>query len=360
VPFLSVSYTNFRNLSNLTIDLLSKEVYFVGENGQGKSNLLESLYLSSYGNSFRTKNDIDLVKKKESEFSIRAIYRDQTDRTHTISVFYRDGKKRIEKNAKNLPDRKELINTVPCVLFCHEDLDFAIGSPERKRFFIDQSLSMYDTQYIDVLIQYKKILKMRNMQLKEKKAEILDVLDEQLVEVGIVITKKRMKEIFKFNQVFSKLYEEICGIENVRIGYLPSWKCESQEQTLALLFQKRNSDLLFGISMTGPHRDRIRFERNGAPFLPLASTGQRRVISLVLRMAQAQFYTENTGLKPVLLMDDVMLELDPIKRTNFTSRLPAYDQLFCTFLPGEPFENYKKETTKVYQIKDGCWYEESI
>lgn len=134
MPFLSASFTNVRNLENKTIDLLSKEVYFVGENGQGKSNILETLYLSAYGSSFRTRNDSEIVTTGMRDFSVRAIFRDQNERTNTISITLKDGKKRIEKNAKMIADRKELVDTIPCVLFSHDDLDFAVGAPERRRF----------------------------------------------------------------------------------------------------------------------------------------------------------------------------------------------------------------------------------
>jgi len=357
VPFLSASFTNFRNICNSTIDLLSQEVYFIGENGQGKSNLLESLYMSAYGSSFRTRNDEEIVQENKEEYSIRTIFRDQKDRTNSISLTYKDGKKRIEKNAKQIMDRKELVNTIPCVLFCHDDLDFAIGTPERKRFFLDQSLSMYENSYIDVLRNYKKIVKTRNTILKEKKTSVLDVLDAQLVETGLEVVKRRENTIRDFNRVFARLYHEVSGIDNVTIDYSPSWKERSGEQILIKLAEKRDFDIAMGTSMSGPHRDRIRFVRNKALFVPTASTGQRRLLSLLLRTAQATFYSDVTGRKPVLLMDDVLLELDPDKRQRFTALLPEYDQLFCTFLPGEPYERYKRSTTRVYHISGGNWSE---
>jgi DNA replication and repair protein RecF len=92
-------------------------------------------------------------------------------------------------------------------------------------------------------------------------------------------------------------------------------------------------------------------------FIPTASTGQCRLVSLILRVAQSVYYTKTTGQKPVLLMDDVLLELDPEKRRKLTSLLPEYDQLFCTFLPGEPYEKYMHDTTTIYTIKNGEWYE---
>ena len=166
MPFLNISFYNFRNLQNEKIDLISKEVYFVGENGQGKSNILESLYYCAYGNSFRTHYDGEIVKHGQKDFSIKALYQDSHESIKTINVYYENNKKRIEKNGKTIYDRKDLINTMPCILFCHDDMDFVTGDPGRKRFFIDQSLSLYDILYIDVIRKYRQILKSRNLLLK--------------------------------------------------------------------------------------------------------------------------------------------------------------------------------------------------
>jgi len=351
--FLYQTFYNFRNLKNDTIDLSSREVYFVGENGQGKSNILESLYYSSYGISFRTHVDSQIVKTGEKDFSINSLYK-RDDDTQKVSVIFENNKKRIEKNSKKINDRKELINTIPCILFCHDDLKFATGEPEARRFFIDQSLTLYDSTYIDDLRNYKKVLKSRNNILKNHEYEMLDVFDSQLVQYGLIIQEKRKKAIFQFNQIFGKVYEEISGISGLSISYHPSWK---DEDILNLLQRTRERDMNLETSSSGPHRDRIDFVLDHHLFVPTASTGQCRLISLLLRVAQSIYYTRTTGLKPVLLMDDVLLELDPDKRAKLTAMLPEYDQLFCTFLPGEPYERYMHDTTKVYKISKGEWYE---
>lgn len=361
MPVLSISFVNYRNLSNRQIDLLSKEVYFVGENGQGKSNLLESIYYSAYGNSFRTHTDSELIKKGTDEFSITTLYRDEEKTTNRVFISIQNGKKKIEKNNKKILDRKDLITTMPCVLFNHDDLDFVSGEPEKKRFFIDQCLAMYDVMYIDIMRRYKKILKSRNLYLKEKKYELLDIYDQQLAENGIEIVKKRRDAIFQFNQIFGKLYEEITGIDGVTIKYDASWKKEEGipdfNEILNILFQKREMDKVLQTTMSGPHRDKIKFIRKGENFISTASTGQRRLAAILLRVAQAVFFKNITGKNPILLMDDVLLELDPDKRANLTAHLPDYDQLFCTFLPGEPYERYKRSTTRIYEIKEGEWIE---
>ena len=354
MPFLYQTFYNFRNLKNDTIDLSNREVYFVGENGQGKSNILESLYYSAYGISFRTHVDLQIVKTNEKNFSLNALYKHENYDVQKISIIFENNKKRIEKNGKRISDRKELINTIPCILFCHDDLKFATGEPENRRFFIDQSLTMYDSSYIDEIRNYKKILKSRNLILKNHEYEMLDTFDNQLAAYGVIIQQKRKKSIFEFNEIFSRIFAEITGIEGVSIQYDPSWKSENVQ---AFLLENRDRDKFLETSLSGPHRDRINFVKDHKLFIPTASTGQCRLVSLLLRVAQAVYLSRATGLKPVLLMDDVLLELDPNKRAKLTSLLPDYDQLFCTFLPGEPYERYMHDTTKVYKIEGGQWYE---
>ena len=364
MPFLYLKPYNFRNLSDGNIDLLSKEVFFTGLNGQGKSNIIEGLYYSSYGSSFRTRNDSEIIKNGHAEMSLHSMYKEENGSTHTTVISIEKGNKKIERDGKILRDRKELVNTMPCVLYNHDDLDFAIGEPERRRFFIDQSLSMYDILYIDVLRKYKRILKNRNLCLKEQNYELLDTYDIQLIMNGLEIQKKRYGAVFQFNMIFGKLYEQVTGIENVSIKYVSSWKNRQNENMLpeldevgTLIKSKRESEKILQTTMTGPHRDKIIFVKDGLPFVPTASTGQRRLVALVLRTAQAFYYTQVTGKKPVLLMDDVLLELDPDKRQRMTELLPEYDQLFCTFLPGEPYERYRKNSTRVYEIRNGMWEE---
>ncbi len=355
MPFVSVSLVNFRNLENTTVDVSAKEVFFVGENGQGKTNFLETLYLSAYGSSFRTKKEAEIIADSLDSFSVRSLYQNEveTNKADLVTVHYNNNKKKILKNGKTLTDRKDLINTIPCVLFSHSDLDFVLGEPERKRFFIDQSLSMYDVLYIDTIRRYKKILKNRNMLLKNEQYETLEVFDEGLVIEGREIVKKRTNAIYQFNRIFTPLYEKVTGIKNVKLQYESQWENKKKEEVLQILEEKRNADKIMKTTLSGPHRDKIRFVCDKKNFVPTASTGQCRLSAILLRICQAVHFTEVANKKPVLLMDDVLLELDPKKREIITSILPPYDQLFCTFLPGEPYENYKKEKTLVYSVEKG-------
>lgn len=353
MPFLSASFYNFRNLENGTVDISSPEVFLVGKNGQGKTNFLEALYVSSYGTSFRTRSLAQICTKDEKEFSIRALYKESDNISHTISIIIQDKKKDIQKNFKKIKNSKELISTIPCILFHGDDIEFAVGTPSRKRFFIDQSVSLCNSDFIEALVKYSKALKSRNIILEQKKASLLDSIDEIFASLALLITNERKNIVEEYAKNFSLIYEEISGVSGVEMVYRPSVKVESEEDLLILLAEKRQNDLIDRTSSTGPHRDRIHFIKDKKPFTERASNGQRRLISLVLRMIQAKIYSEKTGRKPIFLMDDILLELDPEKRQKFMELLPPYEQLFCTFLPGEPYKNYQKENTKIFFVEDG-------
>ena len=355
--FVNLKLTDFRNISSASIDTDAGDIVLTGINGQGKTNLLEAVYTLCYGSSFRTASSKECVMHSKDGYSLKGTFINDYGEKDTITVSFFDNKRKIIINGKEIKDRKELINAIPCVLFCHDDLEFSVGEPERRRFFIDQCLSMYDVVYIDVIRKYKQILKNRNIVLKEQKFDLLEMYDIPLVKEGLEIQKRRKKAIFKFNTIFTSLYEQISGIEGVKIHYEPSWKSEDENEVLDYVLSKREGDKAMGTTLSGPHRDRIYFVKDGKNFISTASTGQRRLIALILRIAQATYYTEITGKKPILLMDDVLLELDPNKRQSLTALLPKYDQLFCTFLPGEPYERYKHSTTRIYQIENGDWVE---
>jgi DNA replication and repair protein RecF len=189
---------------------------------------------------------------------------------------------------------------------------------------------------------------------------MLDTLDIQFVRYGMNLVEKREAAAAAFSEMFGPLYEKVSGIAGITVRYLPSWKGDSGEKAIALLGQRRENDRAAGTSLSGPHRDRYLFVRGGANFAEKASTGQRRLLALLLRIAQARRFSEMTGKNPVLLLDDVLLEMDGEKRRKFISVMPEYDQAFFTFLPEEPYSLYRKPDTVVYTVEDGSVRTESV
>jgi len=358
MAFITLRTASFRNLSDAEVEVQGKDIFLIGENGQGKTNFLEALYYASYGSSFRGVRESELVKVGEKDCSVTAQIEGLIN--GAIIVLYKGGKKHITLDSKRVEDRKELLRVAPCIVFCHEDMEFVAGTPERRRWFFDQTQSLWDPLYLEDLQNYRKVLKMRNNILKKDSRKtssettaLLDALDPQLIQYGHELIKKRQTEAETFSRIFEPLYHEISGLDGMSIRYAASWKGDSPEALRTELEKRRDQDISFGLSLSGPHRDRYIFTRKGREFAGKASTGQRRLLALLLRIAQARVFSEKTGKDPVLLLDDVLLELDGEKRQKFLSLMPGYAQAFFTFLPEEPYERYRKNDTIVYHVNEG-------
>ncbi|MDR0569423.1 MAG: DNA replication and repair protein RecF [Spirochaetaceae bacterium] len=357
--FSALRTLSFRNLADGEVDTQAKDVFLIGENGQGKTNFLEALYFCAYASSFRGAPDNALIHTGETGCSASAQFAGSLYNQSLIK--FENGRKSIYLDGKRAADRRELLSVVPCIAFCHEDMEFAGGPPERRRWFFDQNQSLYDPAYLEDLRKYRQILKSRNACLKQAKTDaeansiraMLDVLDPQIAHYGLPLMEKRRSGAAHFSAVFGSLYEEVSGIARIGIRYISSWKETSLEGIAETLRERRETDIAAGLTLTGPHRDRYIFDRDGDDFCAKASTGQRRLLALLLRVAQARRFSEITGKRPVLLLDDVLLELDPEKRRKFLSVMPGYDQAFYTFLPEEPFERYRKPDTLVYYVNSG-------
>ena len=354
--FTSLRTTAFRNLVDSEVFTGAKDVFLVGENGQGKTNFLEALYFCAYASSFRTVRDAEIARNGEKDFSAEVKIAESSN----ILVKFEKGKKSVHIDGKRAEDRKDLLSIAPCIVFCHEDMEFVSGTHERRRWFFDQVLSLYDPVYLDDLRCFKRVLKSRNTVLRDvaqrrhngSPEPVLDALDLQFAAYGEKLMEKRETAVRLFSGIFGPLYKEVSGIDGIAVQYVQSWKI-TNGGAVSLLRERRAADMAAGLSLSGPHRDRYVFARNGSEFAGNASTGQRRLLALLLRTAQALRFSQMTRKKPVLLLDDVLLEMDGEKRRRFLSCLPGYDQAFFTFLPEEPYNRYCKEDTLVYNVKNG-------
>lgn len=378
MSFRKVRVASFRNLVDAEIPTDSEQVFLVGENGQGKTNFLEALYYLCYGSSFRGQVDALIPAKGADGFALHALWSNEAQEHNEaqaplddeLAVVMSGHSKEISLNGKILRDRKELVAHNPAVIFCHEDFSFAAGDPERRRFFFDQCAGMLSLGYIDTLRSYKRALKQRNAALKESAYELLDALDLQYVRHGRELVQERRRLFESFKDPFSEAYEHVAMLgEPVTLDYMPSWPQDliedsSEEGLLAYLRRRRPEEVILGTSRTGPHRDKWIFRSKGENFAEKASTGQLRLISLVLRILEARLYGQKQRTSsvwagprwPVLLLDDVLLELDVGRRRRLLELLPATGegaQRFFTFLPEEPWQDYVDRSTLVYRVRDG-------
>lgn len=358
MSFRTIRFHGFRNLEDGEVNIDARNIYLIGENGQGKTNFLEALYFLSYGSSFRTRQDGEMISWHRKDMSVHGLFYSEDEIEDEISIVLRDGGKEIRLHGKSVTDRKELIRRIPAIVFVHDDFLFVSGPPEKRRWFMDQTLSLHDPLYVDQLRRYKKLLKERNYLLRRGQRNLIDHYGEQLAYAGLALSERRDSLVNEFGRIFSPLFREVSGFESdVILSYRPSWgEAVTTGEVMDKLSAKLEMDLAVGSTGSGPHRDRFLFQIKERDFAKSASTGQLRLLSLVLRVAQARFFSDVTGRKPILLLDDVLLELDPAKRRLFREKLPQAEQIFYTFLPGEETRRDEEESL-IYKVKDGCLHE---
>ncbi|MCR4675758.1 MAG: DNA replication and repair protein RecF [Sphaerochaetaceae bacterium] len=356
-------YSGFRNLRDGKLDVSSKQVILKGENGQGKTNLLEALYILCYGSSFRTQNLKDAVKKDSDYFSLRSFFTDSNGLPRSNEVDFDGSEKTIIVDGKQIRDRKELIYTVPCIVFSHDDMEIVRGEPENRRKFFNQILSMYDPVYFEDFRKYSRLLRQRNTVIKDRRLNIIDVYDTSLAKAAIPLIKKRREFCDEFFKIFPSYYSKVSGYDSsIKIEYRPSWSDDMSESDIEeRLINQRETDIRMNTTTSGPHRDKFVITDEKGIFANTASTGQMRLASLILRSAQAQFYREKTGQDPVILIDDVLLELDSQRRARYLEALGNYSQAFFTFLPEEKYfsDMLDLSDTKIYNVSEGGFELES-
>ena len=247
--FLSVRSYNFRNLVNSRLSTDAKNIYLIGENGQGKSNFLELIYLLCFGGSFRTHQDDLLITQGKEDMMVEGTFLDKNSQQNSISCKLEKEHKEIRQNGKIVADRKDLIENIPCIVFKHEDIYFVNGTPERRRLFFNQVMGIYDIPFLEKLREYSKVLRMRNAVLKAKKLDFIPVLDRQLAAAGLELMSRRAAVTQEFSPLFSQVFKEVSGSDmTIKLRYQPSWgEAADADAVMRLLEEKQERDLETGM-----------------------------------------------------------------------------------------------------------------
>ena len=353
--FEKIRINNFRNISSQIVDISAEDIVLIGENAQGKTNFLEALYTLCYGSSFKTPNLREAVRHGENGFFLEATFINDYDERQYVMFSYENGKRNIEIDGKKIIDRKELIYQFPCIIFSHEDIEFLKGEPETRRKFFDQMMSLSNPSFLDDIRLYRNVLSKRNAAIKTSDKSLITLYDERLAKYGLVIMNEREKAVKEFNSIFPHLFSVVSGgKDDLYIHYQKSWQeAESVDDIVCILKENIDRDIKMQTTTSGIHRDRFSVRDGNGIFNQTGYTGQLRLCSLIFRIVESKFFEKNTGKKPILLFDDVLLELDNKKRSVFLDQIDSYSQAFFTFLPREIYfdENHKKPLC--YNVIDG-------
>lgn len=351
----ALNLRHFRNYQALDLSFEKNINIFSGNNAQGKTNLLEAIYIAAVGRSHRTSVDAELISWQQDGANIEINFLRQEVENAVSIRFTRNQNKVVSLNSHPIKTR-DLIGNLTAVLFSPEDLTLVKGAPALRRRFLDIEISQTSRAYYQQLLQYNRILQQRNNLLKkirDRRAhiELLETWDKQLAAGAAVLVAKRKAALKKVAMLASLMHRKITDSqENLSIVYFqPYFNANSDSEKDTILadwyFQKmqqaRDIDFARGISTVGPHRDDLVLSVNGINLRTYGSQGQQRTGVLALKLAELEYIKSESGEYPILLLDDVMSELDSFRRDQLIAFIKDRIQTFITATDEELFHQPK-------------------
>ncbi|MDD6484586.1 MAG: DNA replication/repair protein RecF [Clostridiales bacterium] len=324
----SLILNNFRNYESERLEFSPLTNVIYGDNAQGKTNILEAVYLFSQGRSHRAKTDRELIRFDMPAAKISVDFHDSVRDYCASMQISRGGKKQIKVNHVQITKLSMLMNYLNVVMFSPEDLELVKGSPSVRRRFIDSAISQLSPAYLINLTDYHKTLAQKNsclkaMKIAGKKSDMmLSVWNEQLSELGVKIMKAR-GEFLTLLDKFAQVIQSEISSEKLKLTYMPSVRIEelTKEAYLEVLERHRRREIDFASALCGISRDDMGISINGRPARIYGSQGQQRTATLSLKMAQAEYIHYMKEEYPLLLLDDIMSELDINRRMYLSQRI---------------------------------------
>lgn len=355
----SIDLVDYRNYEHIHIDLDKGVNIFYGDNANGKTNILESIYLCGTTRSHRGSKDKEIINFNKEESHIRLLF-EKSEIDYQIDMHLRkDKSKGIAVNGVKLKKAAELLGILNIILFSPEDLSIIKNGPSDRRKFIDTELCQLDKVYLYNLTNYNKIVNQRNNLLKDigfhpELKDTLDVWDSQLITLGKKIIERREKFIDELNEIILDIHKNLSGKkEELFIKYEPNINIDNYEEKLLI---NRDKDIKYKITSVGPHRDDFDFYINNNDAKKYGSQGQQRTVALSLKLAEIKLVENLTGNTPVLLLDDVLSELDS-NRQNFLLNSIGNIQTIITCTGLDEFVNSRIQIDTVYHVKDNSLFE---
>lgn len=357
-----LKFENFRNLSNSEIFPCEKVNVIYGDNAQGKTNLLEAIWLFCGGHSFRGAKENELIHFEDSFFRLSMDF-NSFERDQNAEITFSQNKKKIKLNGVDKNSSSYLTEVFSCVVFSPENMTLVKRGPSLRRKFLDGAITQQRIRYVAALSKYNQIINQRNALLKDiyKHKELKDTLpiwDDSLSVTGAIILKERLEYIKELKIYAKKFHDDIsCGKEKLDIEYISNAGV-NEEDSIEIITEKlreayeksRKDDYHTGYTNIGPHRDDMDIRINGISAKIFGSQGQQRSAVLSLKLAQAEMLFVKNLEKPVILLDDVLSELDPKRQDFLLNKVDSY-QVFVTCCEESNKEQLKNG--KVFYINDG-------
>jgi len=361
----SLEIQNFRNIENIKIEPCDTVNIIYGENAQGKTNLLEALWLFTGCRSFRGSKEKEMILFDENlvskDFSKLSMTFSEEKREHTAEILLSEKKKVILDGVEN-NSSSIFFGEFLGIIFAPQHLNLVKGGPSERRKFINQALCQLRPKYSNVLTDFNKILEQRNALLKDvshhsELLPTLDIWDEKLAQYSAIIITQRLRYLRELEPFLTDIYSGISsGKEKIGISYDSVITVknddveELKEEILKALRNSRKEDILSGSTSIGPHRDDILITLDGLPVKSFGSQGQQRSCALSLKLSEAAVIKKITGKQPIAFLDDVMSELDSSRQDYILNHIDGW-QVFITCC--DPSSILKSKTGKIFELKEG-------
>lgn len=362
----SITLKNYRNYEHLTLTFDKKINVIIGENAQGKTNLMEAIYVLAFTKSYRTSRDKELIRWDEEYGKIEGrIFK--RNRYFPLEVLFTTKGKKAKFNHIEQRKLSDYIGSLNVVMFAPEDLNLVKGSPQERRRFIDMEIGQIQPIYIYHLNQYQKILKERNALLKELQRHrqtdltMLSIYTEKLIEHAQIIVEKRFLFLEKLRKWASQIHKGISrGLEDLVIEYESRVDVSEtmDSEKIGLVYEEhfqriQEKEIERGTTLIGPHRDDLIFYVNGKNVQHFGSQGQQRTTALSLKLAEIELIYEETGEYPVLLLDDVLSELDDHRQSHLLNTIQGKVQTFVTTTSVDGIAHETLNQAVIFHIHDG-------
>ncbi|MEA5571446.1 DNA replication/repair protein RecF [Calothrix sp. UHCC 0171] len=365
----SLQLRHFRNYQEQYIEFTAPKTILLGNNAQGKSNLLEAVELLATLRSHRMARDKELVQDSEAIAQIKASLQREVGISDLTLTLRRNGRRTVNLNGENLRRQTDFLGVLNAVEFSSLDLDLVRGSPEVRRHWLDTLLVQLEPVYAYILQQYQQVLRQRNAFLKRHLETLnltalqseLSVWDAQLATTGTRVIRRRDRAIQRLAPIASKWHASISGsTEVLQVKYTPNVPLEEtqseqvQQAFLEKIQQRAVAELHQGTTLVGPHRDEVELTINQTPARQYGSQGQQRTLVLALKLAELQLIEEVVGEPPLLLLDDVLAELDPSRQNQLLDAIQDRFQTLITTTHLGSFDSQWLNSSQILAVKGGA------
>ena len=357
----NLTLKNFRNYNNLEIVFNDNLNIIIGNNAQGKTNILEAIYYLSITKPININNDKNLIMKDKLGASIKALIKSKEDDNELLINIANTGKKLVFNN-NEIKKHSDFIGKLKVILFTPDSLRIIKDGPSNRRRFLNIDISQLYVKYINYLNEYNIILKQRNEYLKSIKNNnynevYLEILNSKFIDLAVNVYKYRLEYINCINKYVDKIFENISGYKGLSLKYITNISLDDMGNVKKLLYDKIDSlfekEVIYGSTLVGPHRDDFSFKADNIDLLLYGSQGQQKMAVLALKLAEIDVFMDICSEYPVLLLDDLFSELDVDKRNKVISYLNRDIQTIVTTTDIDNINDEIINEAYVFKINNG-------